>query len=77
MCMLTHIINRVSATHMHLDVLTFKSKSIHLEGKKDKIIKCNLWINIFYRFWNLDSIKFIWVVIVELVIDNNCFGKYN
>jgi len=29
--MLTHIINCVSAVHMHLDVLTFKGKKIHLE----------------------------------------------
>jgi len=50
--MLTHIINRVNAGHMHPDVLTFKGKSIHLEGKK-KIIKCDLWINTFYQFWDL------------------------
>jgi len=33
--MVTHIINHVSATHMHPDVLTFKGKSTHLEGFKN------------------------------------------
>ncbi len=52
MCMLIHVIihviNHVNATHMCQDVLTFKGKNIHLEGKK--IIKCNLLINTFYQF---------------------------
>jgi hypothetical protein len=52
MCMLTYVINHVHVAHMHPDVLTFKGKIIHFKGKK-KIIKCNLWINIFYQIWDL------------------------